>query len=152
MKKNLSFDENRLFSHLSDCSLECFYESISALSEVWFGDREPTELTQKMQEYLMSGGLYGTLENRISVTQRAKGGKIRHLLDRIFLPYADLATQYPVLKKHKILLPICHVRRWFRVLLGGRARHSMRELRTISTVSNEKCDRALELISELGLS
>ena len=151
LKKNLSFDEENLRKHLCACSLEHFYESIAKLSAVWFGEDEPNDLTEEMQEYLLSGGIYGTMENRISVAQKEKGGRLRHLFGRIFLPYEDLVTQYPVLKKHKILTPICQIRRWRRILFDGRAKRSMRELRTISTVSGEQCDRASALMNQLGL-
>jgi len=152
MREKLTIDEAVLRSHLSACSLEAFYESALTLSQVWFGDAEPTELSDAMQEYLLSGGVYGSLENRVSVAQSAQGGKAKYLLRRIFLPYCDLCLQYPVLKKHKLLTPICEVRRWFRILFGGRARRSARELRVSTTLSEEKIDRTGELMEKIGLS
>ena len=152
VREKLTVDEDVLRAHLSRCSLEDFYESVLALSEVWFGDGEPTALTAAMQEFLLSGGVYGSLENRVSVAQGAQGGKKKYLLRRIFLPYGDLCLQYPVLKKHRILTPICEVRRWFRILFGGRARRSMREIRISTSVSEEKIDRTSELMEKIGLS
>ncbi len=151
LREKLSLDETALGAHLSRCSLEAFYESAVALSQVWFGDGETTELTAAMQEYLLSGGVYGSLENRVSVAQSALGGKTKYLLRRIFLPYSDLCLQYPVLKQHKLLTPFCEVGRWFRILFGGRARRSARELRVSASLSEEKIDRASELMAVLKL-
>ena len=151
MRQKLTIDEAVLGSHLSACSLQAFYESAVALSEVWFGEAEPSALTEALSEYLLSGGVYGSMENRISAAQGAQGGKGRYLLRRIFLPYADLCLSYPVLKTRKWLLPICQLRRWCRLLFGGRARRSMHELRISAQVSEEKVDRTAELIGTLGL-
>ena len=150
--EKLTIDEAALRLHLFRCSLEDFYESVLALSRVWFGDGEPTALTAAMQEYLLSGGVYGSLENRVSVAQGAQGGKKKYLLRRIFLPYADLCILYPVLRKHKALTPICEVRRWCRILFRGRVRRSVREMRISTSLSEEKIDRTGELMEKIGLS
>ena len=152
MREKLSIEETTLRKHLAACSLELFYESLVELSQVWFGDAEPSELSDAMQEYLLSGGVYGSLENRVSVAQGTQGGRKKYFLRRIFLPYVDLCLLYPSLKTKKWLLPICHIRRWCRLLFGGRARHSMRELRMSASVSRENVDRTAELIGKLGLS
>jgi hypothetical protein len=150
--EKLTVDEAVLRAHLSACSLEAFYESVVALSRVWFGDAEPTELTAAMQEFLLSGGVYGSLENRVSVAQGVQGSKKKYLLRRIFLPYDDLCLQYPVLRKHRLLTPICEVRRWFRILFGGRVRRSVREIRISTSLSEEKLDRTSELMAKIGLN
>ena len=151
MKEKLTLDEDVLRAHLSRCDLVVFYERMLALSQVWFSDGAPSALTDAMQEYLLSGGVYGSLENHVSVAQGRQGGKRGYLLRRIFLPYEDLCLQYPVLKRSAWLLPICEVRRWCRILFGGRARRSMREIRVTTQISEEKVDRTAELMAELGL-
>lgn len=151
MREKLPLDEAILLTHLRACSLEQFYESAIALSEVWFSDRAPTDVTCAMQEFLLSGGVYGSEVNRISVAQGKKGSRGGYLLGRIFLPYEDLCLRYSVLKKKKWLFPICQVRRWGRILFGGKAKRSMRELRVSANISDEKRDRTGELLKKLGL-
>lgn len=152
MREKLDIDEGVLLAHLRACSLEPFYESVVALSERWFGTAEPTVLTDAMQEYLLSGGVYGSLENRVSAAQGRQGSRGAYLLRRIFLPYSSLCLQYPVLKRHKYLMPICAVRRWCRLIFLGKARRSMYEIRTSTQMSEEKVDRTAELMERLGLS
>lgn len=152
MQEKLPLEESAFRAHLAACSLEPFYESLLAFSQVWFGDAEPTELTRAMQEYLLSGGVYGSLENRVSVAHGVQGGKKKYLLRRIFVPYADLCLQYPVLTEKAWLMPIYQVRRWCRIVSSGRAKRSVREIRVSASMSEERVDRTAELIGRLGLS
>lgn len=151
LREQLSLDEEALRSHLRACSLEQFYESAVALSEVWFSDRAPNALTSAMQEFLLSGGVYGSLENRVVVAQGKEGGKGKYLLGRIFLPREDLARQYPVLHRKGWLLPICQIWRWCRILFGGRAARSVREIRVSTQISTEQRDCTNELMEKIGL-
>lgn len=93
-----------------------FAEASRILSEVWFGDKEPNERSLQMQEFLLRGGVYGSTGNRVAIQQKKKGGRIRYLLSRIFIPYTKLKRYYPILEKHRCLMPIMQVRRWFMLL------------------------------------
>ena len=150
MTKKLEINNEVLHAHLAACSLERFYEAASALSEVWFGEAKPSDLTDAMQQYLLTGGVYGTAENRISMVQ-ASGKTKQQLWQRVFLPYEDLCLQYPILKKHKWFTPICQIRRWGRLFVGKTARRSLRELRIHQQTSQENRDEAEHLLQSLGL-
>ena len=151
MQRHLPVDGEQLRVHLRACSLERFYDSVCELSEVWFGDRASNELFSAMQEFLLSGCVYGSIEHRLSIAQNKKGGKAKYLLGRIFLPYEDLIRKYPALKKHKILLPWYQLRRWCSVFFGGRIARSIREIRVNSQVSEESRDQTKDLLDRLGL-
>lgn len=60
-----------------------FSETFQMLSAVWFGGKEPNELSLQMQEFLLRGGVYGSTDNRVAIQQKEKGGRIRYLLSRI---------------------------------------------------------------------
>lgn len=151
IKRKFRFDEAYRMSLLEQGELRKFAEQAEALSEVWFDHKSHTDLTQSMEDYILSGGIYGNLENQVAVQQSKKGGKFKYVLSRIWLPLDSLKFRYPVLNKHKWLLPVCEVRRWFELLFGGRLKRTTKELEVISSLTDEKKQATKELLSRLEL-
>lgn len=136
---------------LSRGGLEKFAEAARALSKAWFEDGEHTDVTKELENFVLSGGVYGTLENSVSVGQNKKGGKIKYILSRVWLSYDVLKIQYPNLEKHKWLLPFYEVKRWFRLLFKGGVKRSVNEIKVTANMDSEKVERSARLMSELGL-
>ena len=128
-----------------------FAQAAQSLSEVWFSGQTHTELTEKREEFILCGGVYGNAENMVAIRQAKKGGRIQSVLDKIFLPYNTLKGHYPILRKHKWLLPFCQVARWFRLLSGGRWKRSVHELKTNASISAAEVSTTAELLKQLGL-
>lgn len=128
-----------------------FAQAAQSLSEVWFSGQVHTELTKKMERFILGGGVYGNAENMAAVQQVKKGGRIQSILYKIFLPYSLLKGHYPILQKHKWLLPFCQVVRWFRLLSAHRWRRSLHELKTNAEISTEQISSAADLLKGLGL-
>ena len=118
--------------------LTAFARAAEKLSEIWFSGEPMDEMSQRLQAFVLSGGTYGTVENRVSLQQGKEGGKLRFALKRIFLPYEILKYDFPVLQKHKWLTPVFHVVRWLRLLFCGGVKRSVSELQTVAEVSEEK--------------
>lgn len=131
--------------------LEKFAEAARALSKVWFENGEHTDVTRELENFVLSGGVYGTLENSVSVGQNKKGGKIKYILSRVWLSYDVLKIQYPNLGKHKWLLPFYEVKRWLRLLFKGGVKRSVNEIKVTANMDSEKVERSARLMSELGL-
>ena len=66
-------------------------------------------------------------------------------------PLSQMAALYPVLSRHPWLLPVVHVRRWFRLLLGGRLALALRRARAAADVTSEELQEAGELLRLLDL-
>lgn len=143
-------DEAARKNLIAECNLAAFSAAAEALSEVWFGDGVQTKTTLDMERFVMEGGVYGTVKNNISIQQAKKGGKLRYALARIFIPYDTLKYTYPVLQKHKWLLPVCQIRRWFRLVFGGGIKRSMRKLSLNSSISADKKRDTNRHLKELG--
>lgn len=79
---------------------------LAELSEVWFGDRPHTEQTQQLEEYILSSGTYGTIQNHAQ-NRIQKQGKAGYLFSLIFPTFEHMRQHYPVLKKAPVLLPLC---------------------------------------------
>lgn len=131
--------------------LSAFEEALRALSEVWFSGAEHTDLTRETGKFILRGGIYGTMENRVAVQQTKKGGKFRYAMSRIFLPYESLRFYYPSLQGRKWLTPIYQVRRWGRLIFCGGMKRSLKELETNGSIPKEKREQTLALLEKLGI-
>ncbi len=144
-------DEEARFNLLSKGSLLLFREQVNKLAQVWFDNKSHDEETLRIEEYIIKSGVYGTSENYIATQQVQKGNRFKYLMSRIWLPYNVLKYQYPSLNGKKFLLPIYEIRRWFKMLFGGRLKHSINEIKISRTISNEKSNEVNILLKQLGL-
>ena len=151
LTKSMEFDENKLRALCDEASLTEFYNNVKALAEVWFGGKEHSELTLKTENYIVRGGVYGTIANSVLVSQAQKGGKFKNIMHRIFLPYDTLKYRYKVLEKHKWLTPFFWVVRWFSLLKRDTFKRSVNELKA-NRNSDEKIKETADFLSEVGLS
>lgn len=79
---------------------------MAELSAVWFGGAEGGEKYDKMAEYILSCGTYGTI--RHSVENKVKDqGKAKYFLRLVFPTFWHMKQHYPILKKAPALLPFC---------------------------------------------
>ena len=128
-----------------------FAKAVEETAGVWFGDIMETQLSKDIQDYILYAGMYADTENRAAVQQVKKGGRIKYLCSRIFLPYEQLKLQYPNLEKRKILLPFYQVKRWCRLLFGKDSKNVSRELKANVNVQDEKKERIAKLLKDLDL-
>lgn len=128
-----------------------FAKEAETLSKVWFEGIEHTETTKRMEKYVLQGGVYGTMQNRVVVQQVKSGSKFKYTISRIWLPYDTLKFLYPVLQKHKWLFLFCQVRRWFRLLFKGGFKRSVNELSISGSVTKEQRKEISSFLSELDL-
>ena len=121
------------------------------LARVWFGGYDSDSLSRQMEDYILRGGVYGNSENRITVQQQKKGGKLRYAISRIFIPYEEIKFHYPILERHKWLTPLMEVRRWFKLIFCGGAKRSINELKYNNSISADKASEMKKFLSNIGL-
>ena len=146
-----SADTEKRNALLGSGNLLKFANVARKLSRVWFEEEEYDSLSKEMEDYILRGGVYGNSQNRITLQQQKKGGKLRYAISKIFLPYDAIKFHYPILQKHKWLTPFMQVRRWFKLIFCGGAKRSINELKYNSSVSKEQADRANQLLINIGL-
>ena len=132
-------------------NLLTFANAVRKLAGVWFKNEEYDFISGEIEEYILSGGVFGTEENRVMLQQSKSGGKFRYAMSRIFLPYERLKYHYPILKKHKWLTPFMEVRRWFKLIFRGGVKRSVNELKTNSGITKEQAERTQALLGAVGL-
>ena len=151
IKNKIGYDEKKAEALLAKEGFFEFYKKAMSLSEIWFDDKKHTPTTNDMEDFILGGGVYGNVEQQIAMSQGKKGGKLGHLLSRIFLPYKTMLVYYPSLSKCPVLFPAYQVFRWFRILFCGGSRRVMNEIRLNGNLSEVKKNKAKKLLDELGL-
>ena len=136
---------------LSECGLLKFERSVRHLSEVWFGEAKHTSLTKTMEDYILSAGVYGTIENWALVQEVQSEGKIKSVWRRLWLPYKSLCWSYPALEGRRWLQPYYEWKRFAKMIAEGRWHRSVTELKANRTVSKEQKKTTKEMLEELGL-
>ncbi len=121
------------------------------LSRVWFENIEHTEITKQMEQYVLAGGVYGSIENSVKLNKGKQGGKNSYILSRVFQPYKYLKLQYPCLIKHKWLTPFCEVHRWFKLVFKGRTKRLAEEIKYNSNISKNESENMQNFLKNIGL-
>lgn len=117
-------DWDYLEETLKQLELWEFFRNLSALAQKWFGTEIKVEnvdehMLEKMEEYIIKNGTYGTRENiaAISITE---AGRIKFLLKAFFPNLKNMQSMFPWLKKYPILLPFAWCVRGVRSVLFRR--------------------------------
>ena len=153
MERSILLDEEKKQELLEQGHMTLFAQTSSRVAKIWFENEKHDELTQRVEEYVLSGGVYGNMENRMALEQsRYQENKFRYVMRRIFLPYKYIKWQYPILQKHKWLTPFYEVRRWGRLIFKGRLKNSVKEMRTISALEEERKRDLAKLLRDVGLT
>ncbi|MBR6784543.1 MAG: nucleotidyltransferase family protein [Clostridia bacterium] len=139
-------DASLLSQLLRQCGAFDFYNGVISLCEVWFEGRAHDRLTKLMEQYIVSGGVYGSRENLGGLGKHKKGGYAKYLLNRIFMPREKLRLVYPKIDKYPILIPYYWVKRWFTLLNKSKFKAAKSELR-----GKSKSNDCGELLTMLGL-
>ena len=136
---------------LSLVGLDTFFASALSLAEVWFMGGEHTDVTRRMEVYLLMGGVYGTVDNKVLVQQKEKGGRLGYALSRIFLARSSLSRLYPILDKHPWMMPVMQVRRWVRLVFTGGMKRGAHELKVNGEITAAEAQAADQFLTQLGL-
>lgn len=103
-------------------------EDFVKLSEIWFGSAEYNEKYQKMAEYIIRGGTYGTFENQTLYGMEGKS-KGAYLFSKLFPGLSYMREQFPILRRVPVLLPVFWGVRMVKAVTVNR-RQNMTKLRT----------------------
>ncbi len=139
-KQNLNFDYIK--AEAEKLGIDAFEEQTRTLAHKIFYEVDAetvieelalSEEEQKMLDYLLSSGTYGTFETRVKHDIERNGGKhvkLRYLLRRLFPEKEYYQEHYPFLYRYKIFIPFFLVYRLFRGLILRRKR-TMQEWNTV---------------------
>lgn len=123
-----SFDWDYLDEKLALANLTEFEKNTRRLCDYWFEDKETDDTVKAMAVYVAQSGWVGTYDQQKSTalaenagkTQSVKVAKLKKYTQIIFSPYETMVQRYPILKKHKCLLPLCRIHRALRAVIKRR--------------------------------
>ncbi len=120
-------DKDELDRKLGENGLNDFYSLVLDIIALWFSDTntEPSKDVLETEYYVATGGVYGTLTNRVDREVKTKG-KLSYFLNRTFLPYRDMIGIYKWLSKFPFLLPFAYIHRLVKALFDGRMRRELK--------------------------
>ena len=151
LNHQVEHDRQKREQLLEEGGLLTFALVAEKLSEVWFSGAAADNLTSRLEQYVLDGGVYGTLKNSVAVKQAQKGGKLQYLLYKIWQPYNIIKYAYPVLQKHKWLTPVYQVRRWLRLVFGGGLDHAVKTVKANAGMEQQERYSVQQLLNELEL-
>ena len=147
-------DKAALQNTLEELGLWELYKNVSCLAQQWFSMDPPVleqaqaKLMQRLGEFVLSGGLFGTADNSSALAVH-NDGRIGHFLKACFPGYEEMRSMYPWLEKWRILLP------WSWFLRGTRSllfrRESIKgQFRTSVSGDVQKGDALHRLYRDIG--
>lgn len=152
LRQKYKFDETKLLELLNKCNLISFYNHICHLSNVWLGEEQHDETTLMMEQYILKGGVFGTMDNSVvSGIAKHKGNKTKYKLSMVFLPYENMCVIYPSLRKRKILLPFYYIHRIFTKTFSKKEKRARKRAKAIDNYSQKEAKELAYLLNELEL-
>lgn len=151
LKHGRAFDENKRREKLRECGLETFEAAASALMDVWFAEGKHTELTYQMQQFILSAGVYGTIDNWALIQEIQKKGKAKSIWKRLWLPYEDLCWSYPFLQGRRYLQPWYEAKRFWKMIAEGRWNRTVTELKANRSWDDGTRQKVQTMLEELDL-
>jgi hypothetical protein len=104
-----------------------------------------------MESFVLHGGVYGSADNRVAISQKKRGGRAGYLFSRVFAPYDKLKRYYPILEKYPILTPVMQVRRWRKLANPRIAGMAKAEMTANSSVDPAKAKAMKRFLYDIGL-
>lgn len=151
LQRKMPFDSTVLDEMLERSGIKKFFDAAKAISEVWFGSGEHTDVTRRMEDYLLRGGVYGSTQNSMAVGQQKEKGRLGYIINRIWLPYELLCITYPRLKGRKYLQFFYEMKRWLRIFNSEARKHKKRDLDAIKKLSAKHKSDVNCMLNEIGL-
>lgn len=128
-----------------------FVKNMERLALVWFEKGTMDDTQQELSEFILEGGLYGSVEHReASSLNRAGGKKLKYFLKELFEPASYLRSIYPSLNKLSFLLPFYYVHRIPTRIIKSRGR-AIRRLQAGKGLTKEQAKRQANLFKKVGI-
>lgn len=123
-KKHLEFFNSKDFHiKFENYELYGFYEMLVDIADKWFGSSEDITELSEIEIYTITGGVYGTLENRVS-KKIEKQSKFSYVMRALFPSVKTIKRKYKWVRKCIILLPLGYLCRIMSAIFNGRMKRN----------------------------
>lgn len=148
--ESFSFDEDKLKAMCRECGILTFYETSCRLLDCWFCGGEGDAAIEKLEEYCLNGGVFGSGETTLAAKQREHKGAA-YILHRLFMRPELLKEEYPQLKERPYLYMFYQMKRWSRLFNKGIRRHVLSEVKLAGGTTDSAISEFNGLLETLGL-
>lgn len=142
-------DNNITQELLKSLGLIKFNDCLNSYLDCILGNKDYDNNDLKIENFIFDYANDLGNKNRVLINSYGKS-KVSYMLSRLFIPYELICEEYPILKKHKVLLPIYYVKRIVRISSGYRAKYAFEELRNSSESSKDKIAQMHQFINDMG--
>jgi len=149
--RKMKYDTILLNDLIERAGLAKFYESILKLLDVWLNGIEHTSLTLQMENFILTGGVYGTARNSAAIKAGTGEGKLKTWLKLIFLSRDSLEIIYPNLKRYPSLLFFYQIKRWFNVFNREKRKKIKNIVDARKSLEKKEINSVGEMIKQLEL-
>lgn len=151
LEQKLDFDAAKLEKLLEACEMSAFASYARKLARVWFEGEAHDHETSLMEMYIIEAGLFGNVESKVKARKVKAEGKGEYLLQRVFIPYKEFCSSYPILSKYPVLYPYYTVKRWFKIFDRRKAEQAILEIQLNQEMKQESVQKLRELFEKLNL-
>lgn len=144
-------DKEYINTQLKKLGLNIFYRNIIDMMNVWFCQKESTELTDFLTEKIFTRGVYGTKEDYdhsegLRISKSHKNVKTYKIFNALFPSYSAMKTMYPTVGKLPVLLPFFWVFRIFQKLFSKGLKKKFKNLKNYETDAITKYKEELNYV------
>lgn len=118
LKAKPDLDIQYIERELDKLKMLTFYKNVLRTVNAWFENAEFDDITYLITEKIFSSGAFGTRESYVksNALKDLKSGEVKNIrgkriLNAVFLPYKNMCTLFPFLKKAPVFLPFMWVYR-----------------------------------------
>jgi predicted nucleotidyltransferase len=148
LQNKTKFDENTVKTLCQQCGILKFYEECCNLIDIWLGDGKPTETTEMLEEFCLSGGVFGSSKFKNAARQREHRG-LKYIFSRVFPPVSQVREYYGNASGEKHSLSYYYMKRW--ISWFQRRKELIRQISEIMSTEKEYIDQTDELFRRLGM-
>lgn len=152
LNHRVSHDRNARETLLAQGGMLQFARAAEALAEYWFSGAAADDLCLQLEACALQVGTETAQRSSVAMHQQPSGGKLHFLLRKIFPPFPRMVAYYPVLRKKPWLLPVCAVRRWFRLIFTRDSGRALKTAKINASLSRDSVESATQFLRQLGLS
>ena len=151
LEQNLQIDRESFHKMCEECRILTFAENVEKLAAVWYGEAEHDDITARMEQYIIEGGVFGSMQTRVTARKTKAPGQAKYIFQRIFIPYREFCASYPKLEKYPFLYPYYTVKRWCRITDKDKAKTALQEYRVSSDIQQDKVNELMRLFRDLDV-
>lgn len=160
-------DWDVLWDTWREIGLDRAASAVFTLCNRWFGTHLqtlstfPEETLQELESYIIAGGVFGFETHSAGdlylrkglVEKKSRSPFAFHmslLKDYLFPSMEHMAAVFPPLKKHRYLLPVAYVKRWY-LGIFRRRKNSVSMLKSMVKGDAQRAEKEQKMLDDLGL-